>query len=59
MSLETAGVDKSLGGWTKDHGDHANNLNYDMRFTIYLSPQIAKGQEVPVILLAVRADLHR
>lgn len=49
MSLENTSVNKSYGGWTKHYSHHSEVLNCDMRFAIYLPPQTANGQKVPVI----------
>lgn len=49
MSLENTSVNKNFGGWTKHYTHRSTTLNYDMRFAIYLPPQTAKGQKVPVI----------
>tara|TARA_R110002073_G_scaffold217087_1_gene377273 strand:- start:292 stop:1131 length:840 start_codon:yes stop_codon:yes gene_type:complete len=49
MSLKIASVNKSFGGWTKHYTHHSNTLNCDMRFAIYLPPQTANGQKVPVL----------
>lgn len=49
MSLENSSVNKSYGGWTKHYSHHSEVLNCDMRFAIYLPPQTANGQKVPVV----------
>ncbi|MCX7567745.1 S-formylglutathione hydrolase [Sulfitobacter sp. F26169L] len=49
MSLENTSVNKSYGGWTKHYSHHSEVLNCDMRFAIYLPPQTANGQKVPVV----------
>jgi S-formylglutathione hydrolase len=49
MSLEITSVNKSFGGWTKHHTHRSDTLNCDMRFAIYLPPQTANGQKVPVV----------
>ncbi len=49
MSLEITSVAKSFGGWTKHYTHHSSTLNCDMRFAIYLPPQAANGQKVPVL----------
>lgn len=49
MSLENISVNKSFGGWTKHYTHHSDVLNCDMRFAIYLPPQTANGQRVPVV----------
>ena len=49
MSLELKSANKVFGGWTKHYSHHSDRLNCDMRFAIYLPPQTAQGQKVPVI----------
>mgnify|MGYP003629799730 CR=1 FL=1 len=49
MSLEITSSNKSFGGWTKHYSHHSSTLNCDMRFAIYLPPQTANGQKVPVL----------
>lgn len=49
MSLENTSVNKSFSGWTKHYTHRSTSLNCDMRFAIYLPPQTANGQTVPVI----------
>lgn len=49
MSLEITSKNKSFGGWTKHYTHHSEVLNCDMRFAIYLPPQTAGGQKVPVV----------
>ncbi|MBY6140842.1 S-formylglutathione hydrolase [Leisingera daeponensis] len=49
MSLEIASASKSFGGWTKHYTHFSEVLNCDMRFAIYLPPQTANGQKVPVV----------
>ncbi len=49
MTLENTSVNKSFGGWTKHYTHHSDVLNCDMRFAIYLPPQTANGQKVPVV----------
>lgn len=49
MSLENTSVNKSFSGWTKHYTHRSTSLNCDMRFAIYLPPQTANGQKVPVI----------
>jgi S-formylglutathione hydrolase len=48
MSLEITGASKSFDGWTKHYTHRSDTLNCDMRFAIYLPPQTANGQKVPV-----------
>ncbi|MFY2824564.1 S-formylglutathione hydrolase [Ruegeria sp. MALMAid1280] len=47
--MEITSANKSFGGWTKHYTHHADALNCDMRFAIYLPPQTANGQKVPVV----------
>jgi S-formylglutathione hydrolase len=49
MSLENTSVNKSFDGWTKQYTHHSETLGCDMRFSIYLPPQTASGQKVPVL----------
>ena len=49
MTLHIASANKGFGGWTKHYSHHSELLNCDMRFAIYLPPQTAQGQKVPVI----------
>ncbi|MCC6598051.1 MAG: S-formylglutathione hydrolase [Alphaproteobacteria bacterium] len=47
--MKTISVNKSFGGQIKRYAHHANTLDCDMRFAIYLPPQAANGQKVPVL----------
>lgn len=49
MSLEITSSNKSFGGWSQHHSHHSSTLNCKMRFAIYLPPQTANGQKVPVL----------
>ncbi|MEC6817143.1 S-formylglutathione hydrolase [Photobacterium toruni] len=49
MPLENISCNKSAGGWHKQYTHRSEVLNCDMRFAIYLPPQCAAGQKVPVI----------
>ena len=49
MTLHITSANKGFGGWTKHYSHHSDVLNCDMRFAIYLPPQTAQGQKVPVI----------
>lgn len=49
MSLEIKSAAKTFGGWTKHYTHHSTVLNCDMRFAIFLPPQTANGQKVPVL----------
>ncbi|MCD9512368.1 S-formylglutathione hydrolase [Photobacterium phosphoreum] len=49
MPLENISCNKSAGGWHKQYTHRSEALNCDMRFAIYLPPQCAAGEKVPVI----------
>lgn len=49
MSLREESANKSFGGWTKHYSHHSATLNCDMRFAIYLPPQVADGRKAPLI----------
>ncbi|OAN14305.1 S-formylglutathione hydrolase [Photobacterium jeanii] len=49
MTLENISANKSFGGWHKQYTHHSTSLNCQMRFAIFLPPQIASGQSVPVL----------
>ncbi|MGR5127062.1 S-formylglutathione hydrolase [Photobacterium swingsii] len=49
MTLENISANKSFGGWHKQYTHRSTALNCDMRFAIFLPPQIAQGQQVPVL----------
>lgn len=49
MPLTNTHTYKSFGGWTKHYSHHSQTLNCDMRFAIFLPPQTANGQSVPVL----------
>ena len=49
MSLENVSSNKSFEGWHKQFRHRSSSLNCDMRFAIYLPPQTATGQKVPVL----------
>lgn len=49
MTLENISANKSFGGWHKQYTHRSTALNCDMRFSIFLPPQIAQGQQVPVL----------
>tara|TARA_R100000935_G_scaffold10346_1_gene20649 strand:+ start:8471 stop:9310 length:840 start_codon:yes stop_codon:yes gene_type:complete len=49
MSLEITSANKGFGGWTKHYIHQSSALSCDMRFAIYLPPQTANGQKVPVL----------
>ncbi|MBC7003213.1 S-formylglutathione hydrolase [Photobacterium sp. BZF1] len=47
--MENVSWNKSFGGWHKQYTHHSSVLNCDMRFAIFLPPQIAQGAKVPVL----------
>lgn len=49
MTIESVSVNKSFGGWNKQYSHFSSTLNCQMRFAIFLPPQTAKGQKVPVL----------
>lgn len=49
MTIENVSWNKSFGGWHKQYTHHSSVLNCDMRFAIFLPPQIAQGAKVPVL----------
>jgi len=49
MTIENLTINKSFGGWHKQYSHHAKTVNCDMRFAIYLPPQAANGNKVPVL----------
>lgn len=49
MTLKNLNVNKSFGGWHKQYSHHSAVLNCNMRFAIYLPPQVSNGQKVPVL----------
>ncbi|WP_309149066.1 MULTISPECIES: S-formylglutathione hydrolase [Dasania] len=49
MSIENIAVNKSFGGWHKQYNHQSTSLNCAMRFAIYLPPQAASGEKVPVL----------
>lgn len=49
MALENISSNKSFGGWNKQFQHASNTLDCVMRFAIYLPPQVAMGQRVPVL----------
>ncbi|EAS44410.1 S-formylglutathione hydrolase [Photobacterium profundum] len=49
MTLENVSSNKSFGGWNKQYTHRSTALNCNMRFAIYLPPQIASGKKVPVL----------
>ncbi|WP_273622777.1 S-formylglutathione hydrolase [Marinobacter sp. DS40M6] len=49
MSIENLSSNKSFGGWHKQYSHQSDTLGCVMRFAIYLPPQVASGQKVPVV----------
>ncbi len=49
MTIENLSSNKSFGGWHKQYGHQSESLGCAMRFAIYLPPQVATGQKVPVL----------
>lgn len=49
MSIENLSSNKSFAGWHKQYNHYAETLSCTMRFAIYLPPQAANGQKVPVL----------
>ncbi|KEF30446.1 S-formylglutathione hydrolase [Marinobacter nitratireducens] len=49
MSIENLSSNKSFGGWHKQYSHQSESLGCSMRFAIYLPPQVANGQKVPVL----------
>ncbi len=49
MTIENISNTKSFGGWHKQYTHASSTLNCDMRFAIFLPPQIAQGTKVPVL----------
>ncbi|WP_304414183.1 S-formylglutathione hydrolase [Photobacterium atrarenae] len=49
MTIENISANKSFGGWHKQYTHRADTLSCEMRFAIYLPPQVATGTKVPVV----------
>ncbi|MCH9755980.1 MAG: S-formylglutathione hydrolase [Gammaproteobacteria bacterium] len=49
MTVNILTENKSFGGWHKQYSHHSKTLNCDMRFAIYLPPQVSDGKKVPVL----------
>ncbi len=47
--MENVSVNKSFGGWHKQYSHQSKTLNCNMRFAIYLPPQVSSGEKVPVL----------
>jgi len=49
MTIENISANKSFGGWHKQYSHQSISLNCNMRFAIYLPPQVEEGKKVPVL----------
>ncbi|WP_217904887.1 S-formylglutathione hydrolase [Marinobacter lutaoensis] len=49
MSIENLSSHKSFDGWHKQYKHYSETLSCPMRFAIYLPPQTAQGEKVPVL----------
>lgn len=49
MTLENIACQKSFGGWNKRYRHRSSTLNCDMVFSVFLPPQIAFGESLPVL----------
>ncbi|MFT5760022.1 MAG: S-formylglutathione hydrolase [Alteromonadaceae bacterium] len=49
MTIENLSASKSFGGWHKQYSHQSKTLNCQMRFAIYLPPQVSNGEKVPVL----------
>ncbi len=49
MSINEISANKSFGGWHKQFAHTSSVLNCEMRFAVYLPPQIEQGKNVPVL----------
>ena len=49
MGVENVSSNKSFGGWHKQYSHDSEVLKCPMRFAVYLPPQTASGQKVPVL----------
>lgn len=49
MNVENLSSNKSFGGWNKQYSHYSEVLDCQMRFAIYLPPQAATGETVPVL----------
>ncbi|MBW4935004.1 S-formylglutathione hydrolase [Marinobacter sp. F4206] len=47
--MENLSSNKSFGGWHKQYSHSSESLGCTMRFAIFLPPQVANGQKVPVL----------
>lgn len=49
MSIEVNSSNGSFGGWHKQYSHTSDVLKCEMRFAVYLPPQVATGERVPVL----------
>lgn len=49
MSIQNLSQNRCFGGWLKRYSHPSETLNCDMRFSIYLPPQVSSGANVPVL----------
>lgn len=49
MSINEISANKSFGGWHKQFTHSSSVLNCEMRFAVYLPPQMEQGKKVPVL----------
>ena len=49
MSIEKINSNRCFGGWQQLYSHFSPTLNCDMRFAVYLPPQVDNGQLVPVL----------
>lgn len=47
--MQQVSINKSFGGWHKQFSHNSKVLNCNMRFAIYLPPQVEAGEKVPVL----------
>lgn len=49
MTVENLSQNRSFGGWHKQYKHQSSSLGCEMRFAIFLPPQTARGEKVPVL----------
>lgn len=49
MSIKELSANKSFAGWHKQYRHSSEVLNCDMRFAVYLPPQLEQGKKLPVL----------
>jgi S-formylglutathione hydrolase len=49
MNAENISSNKSFGGWNRQYSHFSEVLSCQMRFAIYLPPQVSTGEKVPVL----------